>query len=291
IDSADKQLRNTRKFLDDQANERELERDEFTRAITKLKQQLQDKERDWMSKERFASERSAFQNGSLLSEKVEALEQKVQETTNLLKETEEKKDAIDRELKEADQKVLVLKEVIRDLECQDRTKTQRQMTLEQRLDELERELESQKIDQNAMVLELEAMQNGSPRDINLKQLEEHFKKQFNPNVVEQMKSQLREMARSIQRQTNIWKVLTGMYPAQDVLAEKEVLQVKCDKQLSTIASTKTTLDEVRRRAEWQQNKCDAINLDKIAFSKRKCTLAKLHQKQRKRGSYSSTANK
>ncbi|XP_039287837.1 centromere-associated protein E-like isoform X2 [Nilaparvata lugens] len=338
IDSADKQLRNTRKFLDDQANERELERDEFTRAITKLKQQLQDKERDWMSKERFASERSAFQNGSLLSEKVEALEQKVQETTNLLKETEEKKDAIDRELKEADQKVLVLKEVIRDLECQDRTKTQRQMTLEQRLDELERELESQKIDQNAMVLELEAMQNGSPRDINLKQLEEHFKKQFNPNVVEQMKSQLREMARSIQRQTKYMEGLNvhvssaslsspsedisireqlDLFKCQtpegcrspllslptdeisllqdqltrhtkieeiamkrikdqemqlnslqsryeDVLAEKEVLQVKCDKQLSTIASTKTTLDEVRRRAEWQQNKCDAINLDKIA---------------------------
>lgn len=54
IDAADKQLKATRHFLEDQAAEREQERDEFQREIENLKAQLRDKEK----------ERNVFENAS-----------------------------------------------------------------------------------------------------------------------------------------------------------------------------------------------------------------------------------
>jgi len=49
IDTADKQLKDTRRFLEDQAAEREQERDEFQREIERLKAQLRDKEKEHSS--------------------------------------------------------------------------------------------------------------------------------------------------------------------------------------------------------------------------------------------------
>lgn len=54
IDTADKQLKATRQFLEEQAAEREQERDEFQREIELLKSQLRDMEK----------ERSSFANAS-----------------------------------------------------------------------------------------------------------------------------------------------------------------------------------------------------------------------------------
>lgn len=51
---------------------------------------------------------------------------------------------------------------------------------------------------------------------------------------------------------------------QDVQAERDVLQEKCDKQLSQLVSTQTRLDDFRRRAEWEQVKTDEKLLEKIS---------------------------
>lgn len=54
IDTADKQLKATRQFLEEQAIEREQERDEFLKEIENLKAQIRDKEK----------ERSSYANAS-----------------------------------------------------------------------------------------------------------------------------------------------------------------------------------------------------------------------------------
>ena len=54
IITADKQLKATRQFLEEQAAEREQERDEFLKEIENLKAQLKDKEK----------ERSSYANAS-----------------------------------------------------------------------------------------------------------------------------------------------------------------------------------------------------------------------------------
>lgn len=54
IDSADKQLKSTRKFQEEEAIEREAERDEALKQIKVLQERLKEKERerdrDWQSK-------------------------------------------------------------------------------------------------------------------------------------------------------------------------------------------------------------------------------------------------
>lgn len=59
IVAADKQLRSTRAFLEEQATEREQERDEFNKELSRLQEQLRDRDKDWTTKERFANEVSA----------------------------------------------------------------------------------------------------------------------------------------------------------------------------------------------------------------------------------------
>lgn len=56
IAAADKQLRSTRAFLEEQASEREQERDEFNKELSRLREQLRDRDKDWTTKERFATE-------------------------------------------------------------------------------------------------------------------------------------------------------------------------------------------------------------------------------------------
>lgn len=56
MEAADKQLRSTRAFLEEQALEREQERDEFTREIERLTELLRERDRDWTSHKQFISE-------------------------------------------------------------------------------------------------------------------------------------------------------------------------------------------------------------------------------------------
>ncbi|XP_075220874.1 uncharacterized protein LOC142324100 isoform X2 [Lycorma delicatula] len=362
VEAADKQLRSTREFLEEQAAERESERDEFSRELSLLREQLRNKDRDWTTRERFATEWSALENGFRESTggKVEALEQQVMETTNLLKETQKKKDEVESELKDAIDKVWVLREVIRDLECQVSCKSERQATLEQHLDELETELDAQNKAQNALAMELEAMREEANSDAHvnhLRQLEEQFKKQCSSTVLRQIKLQLREMAKSLQKRT---KDLEGLNvhissaslssPSEDisireqldmfrcgsatpegcqspvvlpvdeisllqeqmhrharaeelavkrirdlnmqlmhlrtqyedVQAERDVLQEKCDKQLSQLAATQTRLDDVRRRAEWEQAKTDAVLMEKISHIEEELVAAQKTLKQKEK---------
>lgn len=54
--AADKQRKQDLKFLDEQAAERELERDEFTKEIEQLKSQLREKDKERHTYERIAKE-------------------------------------------------------------------------------------------------------------------------------------------------------------------------------------------------------------------------------------------
>jgi hypothetical protein len=56
LEAADKQLRNTRGFLDEQAAEREQERDEFGRELMRLQEALNARDRDRLENERLTRE-------------------------------------------------------------------------------------------------------------------------------------------------------------------------------------------------------------------------------------------
>jgi hypothetical protein len=58
VQAADKQLKSTRQFLEEQACERENERDEYSREVKKLQAQLREKDKDCSNRERYDSEAS-----------------------------------------------------------------------------------------------------------------------------------------------------------------------------------------------------------------------------------------
>lgn len=60
IEAADKQLRATRQFLEDQAAEREQERDEFSKEIETLRATIKEKDKDKTSQETYQKEVKQF---------------------------------------------------------------------------------------------------------------------------------------------------------------------------------------------------------------------------------------
>ncbi|XP_066900908.1 centromere-associated protein E isoform X2 [Halyomorpha halys] len=191
IDAADKQLKSTRQFLEEQAAERETERDDYSKEIISLQAQLKEKGKNLSSQERFTTE-------------VEELEQQLKESNMLLEECEKKKAAVDAELKEAIDKIWVLRDIISELESQLSSKSEKEALLEQKLDELESELDQQNGTQFAMAQELESLRSQSLDDgylEQIKQLEENIKVQFNSSVVRQLKSQLRDLETTLEHRT------------------------------------------------------------------------------------------
>lgn len=63
IEAADKQLKSTRQFLEEQAAEREQERDEFSRELGGLQEALKERERDRLECARQAKEVSTKPSG------------------------------------------------------------------------------------------------------------------------------------------------------------------------------------------------------------------------------------
>ncbi|CAH1406431.1 unnamed protein product [Nezara viridula] len=191
IEAADKQLKSTRQFLEEQAAERETERDDYSKEIISLQAQLKEKGKNLSFQERFTTE-------------VEELEQQLKESNIRLEESENKKAAVDSELKEAIDKIWVLRDIISELESQLSTKSEKEALLEQKLDELESELDQQNGTQFAMAQELESLRSQSLEDGYLEQiklLEENIKVQFNSTVVRQLKSQLRDLETSLDHRT------------------------------------------------------------------------------------------
>ncbi|XP_049819038.1 centromere-associated protein E-like isoform X3 [Aethina tumida] len=105
IDAADKKYRQTRQFLDEQANEREIERDEAQKRIELLQEQLKERDRDRTTCERITTE-------------VEQLEAQIQELTRAQAEETRRAKEAESERDEAVDKIKVLREIIRELELQ-----------------------------------------------------------------------------------------------------------------------------------------------------------------------------
>ncbi|XP_018561840.1 centromere-associated protein E isoform X3 [Anoplophora glabripennis] len=125
IDAADKKYRTTQKFLEEQAAEREMERDEAQKSINRLREQLKDRERDKASCERYNAEVNGvccWENGCKKMQ-VEQLEQQLQEMTKLLAEESRRFKDLEAERNEAVSKIKELRDIICELELQTEAKT------------------------------------------------------------------------------------------------------------------------------------------------------------------------
>ncbi|KRG06768.1 pericentrin isoform X7 [Drosophila mojavensis] len=161
IDTADKQLKATRQFLEEQAAEREQERDEFHREIERLKVQLREKEK----------ERSSFANAS---EEYAILEAQLREVNQQLSDSNDKRDKMETELKASIDKIFVLREIISELETQVQTKALNEQVLDEKVKQLEDYIQIQLRSNDALTQEVHSLKTdiGESYQTRIRQLED-----------------------------------------------------------------------------------------------------------------------
>ncbi|XP_025266921.1 pericentrin isoform X3 [Camponotus floridanus] len=254
IEAADKQLRATRRFLDEQASEREMERDEAAKQIQLLQEQLKERER---KKERDI--RMSCEQSELSSERtsgipelqatpdatVEALESQVREMSSLMSDTEAKKSEKESELKAAVDKIWVLREIIADLEQQLQVKIEREESLQLQISQLEAVITAQTKNQQDLVQELDTIKSGTENkhlneQINLLEEElnkhklssEHFN--VNSSVLKQIKAELHEMQNQLDKRIRELESahmcssnLSLSQPSEDVSIREQIDATRC----------------------------------------------------------------
>ncbi|KAM8709389.1 hypothetical protein ACLKA7_016230 [Drosophila subpalustris] len=194
IDTADKQLKATRLFLEEQAAEREQEREEFQREIEQLKLLLREKEK----------ERSSFANAS---EEYAQLEMHLREVNQQLSESNSKRDKFEVELKASIDKIFVLREIISDLETQVQTKALNEQVMEEKTKQLEDYVKMQMRSQEALQQEVHNLKTdiGEGYKARIRQLEEKLQQGLpsaeQSMVLNQVAEQLRDIETTLDQKT------------------------------------------------------------------------------------------
>ncbi|XP_071554140.1 uncharacterized protein [Temnothorax nylanderi] len=254
IEAADKQLRATRRFLDEQASEREMERDEAAKQIRFLQEQLKERERDKERDMRITSESELSSETTLnvpelqttdINAAVEALESQMREMSSLMSDTEAKKSEKESELKAAVDKIWVLREIITDLEQQLQAKIEKEESLQMQINQLETVITAQTKHQQELVQELDAIKSGSEnRHLNeqINHLQEELSKHklssehFNVNssVLKQMKAELHEMQNQLDKRIREMESahmcgsnLSLSQPSEDVSIREQIDATRC----------------------------------------------------------------
>ncbi|EAA07010.5 AGAP010655-PA, partial [Anopheles gambiae str. PEST] len=195
IEAADKQLKATRQFLEDQAAEREQERDEFVKEIERLKGAMREKEKDKVNFERASKE-------------LESMEQQVKELTTQIADRDDRLRKMEADLKDSIDKGFTLREIISELETQIESKTINEHVLETKVKELEKYIDVQNLQNESLHQEMESVRTdlaGRGYDAKIAKLEEELR-QRQPSaeqsiVLEALTVQLRDIEETLDRKT------------------------------------------------------------------------------------------
>ncbi|CAG2057976.1 unnamed protein product, partial [Timema podura] len=246
VEVADKQLRSTRKFLEEQAAEREVEREEFLRELTILQDQLRERDRE---RELYFAQ----------LKEVEALDQQLKESAAVLVETEARRDQIQADLDAALDKISTLREIIVELEATVEDKAVSEEALKQQLVTLRDLLQQQSDSHRELAQELSSLrlESGS---LELQQHITHLEEQLHKHrlhvehfhseskggasAVRQMRDQLRELEVALERKTKELEALHCMAvsgssavssPSEDVSIREHLDALRCTTPISDIS--------------------------------------------------------
>uniref|UniRef100_A0A1Q3G104 Putative a-kinase anchor protein 9 n=1 Tax=Culex tarsalis TaxID=7177 RepID=A0A1Q3G104_CULTA len=215
IEAADKQLKATRLFLEEQAIEREHERDEFVKEIQRLKTQLREKDKDKVSFERATKEEgflcdscSCDIDNREIIVKLEAAEQQSKDLGAQLAERDERIRKLEADLKDSIDKGFTLREIITELETQIDSKSVNEHVLDAKIKELEQYINAQNRQNESLHQEMESMKTDIAvrgYDDKIAKLEEELR-QSRPSVeqsmvLEALTVQLRDIEETLERKT------------------------------------------------------------------------------------------
>nr|XP_043065541.1 pericentrin isoform X7 [Drosophila bipectinata] len=208
IDTADKQLKDTRRFLEDQAAEREQERDEFQREIERLKAQLRDKEKEHSSYANASEESNLAKNRHYAQ-----LEAQLREVNHQLSESNAKRDKFEVELKASIDKIFVLREIISELETQVQTKALNEQVLAEKAKQLEEYVSLQIRDNDALQQEVHSLKTdiGEGYQSRIRLLEEKLQQGRATGeqgaILGQVAEKLRDIETTLEQKTKVLESL------------------------------------------------------------------------------------
>ncbi|XP_046436296.1 nuclear mitotic apparatus protein 1-like isoform X3 [Neodiprion fabricii] len=258
IEAADKQLRATRKFLEEQAGEREAERDEAARKIEVLIEQLREKDREKERDQRITSEQSSLSpvppstyavtrvlRPTDIEATVEALESQMHEMSSMMSEAEARKSEVESELKAAIDKIWVLRDIITDLEQQVQAKTEREDALQTQINQMEELINVQTKNQQELAQELDAIKMGS-ENVHLNEHIDHLQEELrkhklstehfdvNSLAMKQIKLELRDMDVQLDKRIKDLEALhmcgsnlSLSQPSEDVSVREQIDASRC----------------------------------------------------------------
>ncbi|XP_068617987.1 golgin subfamily A member 4-like isoform X2 [Battus philenor] len=146
LEAANRQLRSTRQFVEEQAAEREHERDEFAHRLTELRDE----------NSRLAAR--LLSNARILAE-VEQLETQTREMNQMFADLESRKAITDEELKSSEEKVSLLRDIIANLESQLEQKTKKEAEVLEQLETMKKTIDERDSKMRAVLGELESLRS------------------------------------------------------------------------------------------------------------------------------------
>ncbi|CAK1555491.1 unnamed protein product [Leptosia nina] len=146
LEAANRQLKSTRQFVEEQASEREAERDEFARRLADLRE-----ENNRLS--------ARLQSNVRILSEVEQLENQTREMNQIITELENKKAETDKELKVTAEEINLLREIIAKLEAQLEQKTNREAEVLEQLEEMKRTIDERDSKMRLVLGELESLRS------------------------------------------------------------------------------------------------------------------------------------
>ncbi|XP_054717420.1 A-kinase anchor protein 9-like [Uloborus diversus] len=212
MEAMEKQLQSNRKFIDEQAVEREQEREECLKEISKLQEFLREKER-------------IQSNEAQMTKEIESLEQLLRSRIEDHKNTMAKKDELEKELRQSVDKIRDLREVIEELEKQLDVKTRTENELKLKLSNIFESLAKQ--EKNVIGIDdLEELKNTQFNSESIEQLQ---------NLQEQVASQNQEIQTMSQSQTLLHE-LRGQIHFLEAKVDQRVCQLESSQRTSPIQS-------------------------------------------------------
>ncbi|XP_060804981.1 golgin subfamily A member 4 [Amyelois transitella] len=162
LEAANRQLRSTRQFVEEQASEREAERDEFARRLADLRQDNLRLSARLQSNARILSEMYRLRTHCDCRKQhayVEQLEAQTREMNQIINELETRKASSDEELKATEEKITLLRDIIANLESQLEQKTNHEAEIMQQLEEMKKTIDERDGKMRAVLGELESLKS------------------------------------------------------------------------------------------------------------------------------------
>nr|XP_022305120.1 A-kinase anchor protein 9-like isoform X5 [Crassostrea virginica] len=217
LDSVEKQLKSNRQFLEEQANEREQERDEFNREVQKLKKALSDQEKKQAAENRLQREVDTL---------TEELQDRIDSHSEIVMQTER----LQRDLSDKQMTTEELTAVVRQLEqeIEERAKTEQAYKL--------------KIRQLEQLLERRQSVSEMSDKMAVGEGEEECEE---TSESESTGSETRSMRRRRKLPSHI-----SIQQEEALFQEKEQLQLQLEDQLKQMSALRNQLDEMRHRGDY-----------------------------------------